>query len=352
MDDSKETRLNLAREAAKALLDDIESGTVQIAVLLMRAKRLARLLRDQDAQRWLDLELKGYPQNFKFESIGTCKRYAMEGGRITEDGKYYLKSLPGIEASFKASEATLSAMKLPSIDKPVQNFLEANATLHVFNTSRQHMSATQQSFTSWSELFSSMKSSLHSYAADSSIALELGDYAEGIFEEARNAIDTFVRSHCPEAAQQLVAINERMRDGDKESLSAALNSCRRLLSTVADTLFPATDQDFTDSHGKKRKVGKEEYKNRLICFLDKNISSKGDSALLQSEVEHLAARLDAIYEKTCKGVHDGVSPEEARLAVISTFLFLGELARHTTSKADVGANNSLKPTPPRSGGAA
>jgi hypothetical protein len=40
----------------------------------------------------------------------------------------------------------------------------------------------------------------------------------------------------------------------------------------------------------------------------------------------LAARLDAIYEKTCKGVHAEVTAQEARLAVINTYLFIGEVA--------------------------
>jgi hypothetical protein len=48
-----------------------------------------------------------------------------------------------------------------------------------------------------------------------------------------------------------------------------------------------------------------------------------------SGLEHLAARLDAIYDKTCKGVHVDVSEQEARLAVIHTYLFIGEIAAAT-----------------------
>jgi hypothetical protein len=46
------------------------------------------------------------------------------------------------------------------------------------------------------------------------------------------------------------------------------------------------------------------------------------------KAKRLAARLDAIYEKTCKGVHVDVTEAEARLAVIHTYLFLGEIAQH------------------------
>jgi hypothetical protein len=50
-------------------------------------------------------------------------------------------------------------------------------------------------------------------------------------------------------------------------------------------------------------------------------------AIDESELEFLAARLDAIYEMTCKGVYVDVSLDEARLVVIHTYLFIGEIAR-------------------------
>jgi AbiTii len=51
--------------------------------VLMRAKRLARLMRDTDAQTWLDLETNGYPQGFSFATLGTCEKYAKSGGRLS-----------------------------------------------------------------------------------------------------------------------------------------------------------------------------------------------------------------------------------------------------------------------------
>lgn len=56
-------------------------------------------------------------------------------------------------------------------------------------------------------------------------------------------------------------------------------------------------------------------------------SSEGSTAIVEAEMDLLAAQLDAIYEKTCKGVHVDVSLQEARLAVIHTYLFIGEIAR-------------------------
>lgn len=134
-----------------------------------------------------------------------------------------------------------------------------------------------------------MRAAVHSYASDASLALELGDAAESIFEAARRDVDVFVRSSCPSAVQQLVAISERMREEDPESLSAALGSCRRLLSGVADAVFPASDR-IMDGSGNRRKVGPDEYKNRLLAFIERSSSSGGTRSILTSDLECLAAR--------------------------------------------------------------
>jgi len=117
-----------------------------------------------------------------------------------------------------------------------------------------------------------------------------------------------------------------MADNTEESRSAALTSCRRLLMDVADSVFPAQKDEWKDRGGKNRKVGIDQYKNRLLAYLANLGGSSGTYTLLETELNHLASRLDIIYEKTCKGVHIDVTLEEARLSVIHTYLFIGEIA--------------------------
>lgn len=92
-------KIDEARKISEALLEDLESSSSKIDAILMKAKRLARLMRDSDAQFWLDLETKGYPDNFSFKELGSCIKYATSGGRIDiKTSQYYLQSLPSIEA--------------------------------------------------------------------------------------------------------------------------------------------------------------------------------------------------------------------------------------------------------------
>ena len=307
------SRLDEARKVAQELLEELETSRAPIETVLMKAKRLARLMRDTDAQAWLDLETRGYPDSFNFEQLGSCKKYALAAGRITSDGEYYLISLPKLVAKGKSDEALIDAMR---------------SSREAFIVSQYGLPDPQkETYACNQALFASLKSGLHNYATDIYLAIELGDVAEEIFEQARGDVDSFVRIHCPKAAEQLVVINERLHEDSPESLVAALTSCRRLLKTVADSLFPPQDQPWTDLNGKTRTVGSEEYKNRLLAYVEQKISSDSSFSIIVSEIEHLAARLDAVYEKVCKGVHADVSKEEARLAVIHTYLFLGEIAR-------------------------
>jgi hypothetical protein len=257
-----------------------------------------------------------------------CQKYTLSSGRL-HDGKYFTQSLPDLEAGVLAAEHALKSTVLPAINQPVENFIVANATEKVIAKSIEVLSNHQEVYRLTCSRFQSIKSGIHSYVSETSIALELGDAAESIFEKARIVVDTFIRTNCPKAAEQVVAITERMNDGDRESLSSALTACRRLLATVADVLFPPQSEPYVDSKGKIRKAGTDAYKNRLLAYLEKRIQSSSTKSVVETQLDHLAARLDAVYEKACKGVHDDVDSNEARLTIIQTWLFLAELARFT-----------------------
>jgi len=321
------TKLDEARRVAISLLDDLESNSSVAEAVLMKAQRLARFMRDTDAQTWLGYEMQGYPKPFSSSSLGTCEKYMAGSRRRLSDGKYYVTSLPELEANSRAGEATLNSLqKVGGSSTVITDFVAKRATEEFIVNQLNMQTKLRTNFAEGKALVVSIRSAVHSYATDIYLAIELGDAAQEIFVSARDDVDAFVRAHCPKAAEQLVAINERMADQSSESRTAALTTCRRLLSTVADSLFPAQTEDRVDAGGRKRKLGPEQYKNRLLAYLEDRLQSRGTQAVVVSDLEHLAARLDAIYEKASKGVHVEVTEQEARLAVIHTYLFVGELA--------------------------
>jgi hypothetical protein len=71
-----------------------------------------------------------------------------------------------------------------------------------------------------------------------------------------------------------------------------------------------------------REVGIEQYKNRLLAYLETRIQSGTTRATISAQLTDLAARLDTLYEHACKAVHDNVDDGEARLVVIQTYMFV------------------------------
>ncbi len=341
MSDNTRSRLSEARSVADDLLQKMETTELPIERHLLQAKRLARLIRDTDAQTWLDLEIAGYKEGFNVTTLGNCLRYARAAGRITKDGKYYLTSLPRLEAACAADRQRVEGAIPKAPTGTAENYLVAAATTKMLDDQIAALNAIKETYLKNIELLSSLKAAIHAYVTDTLIALEFGDVAESIFDALRQDVDTFVRSHCPQAAEKLLAIAERMAERTSEAYAEALTSCRRLLMTVADSVFPASDRDWADASGKPRKVGTENYKNRLLAFIESRLTSDGSRAILENELEHLCSRLDALYEKVCKGVHAEVSVEEARLAIIEAYIFVGEIARlHKRTGQQEGAGDS------------
>jgi hypothetical protein len=329
------SRVEMAREAAYALVDALELQNKPILECLMIAQRLARLERDEDAQRWLELETRGYPAELAPGHLGWCGKYALRfaaGNKVTSRN-----SLPTMEVNVLVTKDQFDSLRSNHVatGEPIDNFTVASATKEVLAARVRLMQQARDAHTLAVTQFTRMKASLHSYAVDSLIALELGDEAEDIFEAARTDVDAFIREHCPSAAQQLIAASERLRDDTAEGLSHALTSCRRLINNVADAVFPPQSEPYTDGRGKARKAGPDEYKNRLLAFIETRVTSGSTRSILQAQVNELAARVDSVNDKACKGVHDTVTPEEARLVVIHTYLLVAEVARLAKSSAAV-----------------
>lgn len=312
-----------ARLTARQLVEALEDNA-PIDRCLMKAQRLARMLRDSDAQLWLDHEMRGYPADFVLAKLGTSQKYAWRWLGATKT--VLTTSLPDMEAQVRAAEMVLSKMQAPNVTTTAANYIESGATTAVITAISNGITSARDRYSNAVAQFSRSRSHLYRYAADTLVSLEFGEVAEDIFQAARNAADEFLRSNAPKAIEQLLAAEERMADGDAESLSASLTSCRRVLSTVADAIFPPRSEPYVDHTGKSRKVGEAEYLNRLLAFMESRISSGSTRAILDTQLSYLAARLDAVYAKASKGVHDEVTIDEARLVVVQTYLYLAKVA--------------------------
>jgi len=150
--------------------------------------------------------------------------------------------------------------------------------------------------------------------------LKFGGIIETIFEDTKKLVDSKLVDVCPDAIEKFTSTYERLKETNPESWAQAVTTCRRILKDFADAIYPPKD---TPVNG--RKVGEDEYINRLWAFASEKSKSDTNKELIQSEVEYIGRRIDSLYDLTCRGTHAEISKDEAERAVIRTYLLIGDL---------------------------
>lgn len=312
MDQKNLTISEEAKILSKQILDDIEFNKFPISSILMKTNRLARLLRDSDAQKWISYEIGGYPsdlEKFDPKKLGKCQKYFRGDFRLSQGKELYQKfTLPSLEDFI----GNTSVQQFPKFQNDVEN--------HVQWTIKFHGSAVQH--------FEEVKLQVYRYVLEVYLSLSIGDVADDIFQSSRLLADGFIQENCShEIKEQFLSINDRIKENAPESFSQALLTVRRILMSIADSIFPPQIEPYIGKSGKKHPVGPENYVNRILAFYDDNISSESSINSLESDISHLAARLEALNDKSCKGVHENVLKEEAQLAIIQMYLLIAEIAK-------------------------
>ena len=122
-----------------------------------------------------------------------------------------------------------------------------------------------------------------------------------IFERHRRRVESFLSKIAPQVLDQFTAAYRRAREDDAESKTHALTTCRRILESVADVVYPPRAEPVVDSSGKTRKVGTENYVNRLWMFASESMSGSTQSKLLLATLGDFGARIDTVYSHGQQG---------------------------------------------------
>ena len=308
MEDLRSSNLKTARELSDVILGDIEINQVPISQILMKTKRLARLLHDSDAQKWIDYELTGYPPVFDPAELGTCRKYFTGDRPVLRDERTRKPrpiGMPQLESYIRAT-----------LPENVQK-LGPQESQKIQIVNRHHEMVND---------FERLKTAVHNYVTEVNIALSVGDTAESLFEDTRVAADRFIREHCPRAGEELLAINERLDYYNPESFSEALLAVRKILAAVADAVVPALEPQYRDRKGRERQIGPDQYLNRIFAYLEQN--AKGDAflSMIEAEMTYIFAKADHPGDKLLK-LYEPVSRDDVELAIIHMYLIVAEIAR-------------------------
>jgi hypothetical protein len=334
----------------QAALAAADNPDVPVSVVARQALRVAKLRNDWEAQWWLTLELATVSDDKDWKGNAIAKRMSAEvaahmtpdehraiGYRVAErwihgpravTGGFQPRGISDLEQYVTGLESQIEGLKPPDGLHPVdlyqrsQELLEVTTKLRAWQTEAKSVLARQ-------------RGEIADYLPETERQILFGQVNSDVFERNRAYVDERLAALAPQALEQFEAAYRRHSEGDAEARSDALTSCRRVLKTLADVLYPATDETVTGIDGVERKMTDDKFIMRLCQFAAEKTEGSASRELLVSQIGALGERLDALDRLTSKGVHGDVSAAEVDQCLIQTYLAAGDLLRLADGRSAV-----------------
>ncbi|HEX6711597.1 MAG TPA: hypothetical protein VF068_14805 [Rubrobacter sp.] len=327
--------LSEALGLSSEILKNIELSELPLTNIALKASRLARLLNDFDIQRIMAFEVGGYPQAEPNAVSPDVWRLAVAAGRKfnSKDSKtgefrehIYGESIGVLEEQLRLGETSLAAARDPDVSLTSAN---PNQYVHGPIGNQSERQGARALISTASQRLASRRAFVHDYTLRKHYELKLSDIADDVFTRTRDRVDSAIGESVPDSIQRLSAVYENLQSENPEDWSNAVHSCRRILQDLADAVFPPRDEDrIVIVNGKKQpiKLGKNNYINRIIAFVEDSSQSERYKHLVGSHLRFIGERLDSLFKAAQKGSHDTiVSREEADRYVIYTYLIVGDI---------------------------
>ncbi len=324
-----EDALSLADEA----LSDLELSKTPLTAVVLKASRLARLLNDSERQRIFQMEASGYPHHPDgyppdvWQLLIVAGRVTQEKDSKTGEIKSYgyWSSIEELEQSIEAGKARMAAAVDPDI-----SVSSSNPNQIVWNPvgNKSERDSIQTNLSRAVERLSQRRVFLHQYLADTLVELKYSTLSEDVFSRLRHTVDQKISEAVAPAIQKLSAVYDNLTSENPENWANAVHSCRRVLQDLADALYPPSEPIIKRINGKDKTInlGKDNYINRLVLYVESKSQSQRFQALVGSHLSFMGDRLDAVFQAAQKGSHaEIVSREEADRYVVYTYLLVGDI---------------------------
>lgn len=329
---SKEN-LEEALVLSKEIIKNIELSELGLSVIVLKALRLSRILNDFKMTDIFEYESSGYPKtpngvSSEIWELGIISNRRYKGkdnknGKITEF--MYCESIEDLEFKVDSFQISIESAKDPDISissanprqmvyNPIGNNIERYNIRKSTKLAKKHL-AERRSF-------------IYRYALKNNIELKYSKISEDIFSRVRIILDKRIREILPDSVKRFSAIYDNLRSENPEDWSNAVHSCRRILEDLADTIFPPQDDRTITVNGEEKqiKLGKTNYINRILTFINEHSDSKSFKKLIGSHLKFIEDRLKSVFNAAQKGSHETIySKEEADRYVIYTYLIVGDI---------------------------
>ena len=303
---TSENKSSHITELCEEILSDIELSRINPEGILLKATRLARISGSEEIRQWLRYEMAGYNS---CDSL-SLKYMTLTGRWIDKNAnKGFWGSLAQQETSIEVLKLQLATIKVDSVSGEFASLVNRNIT--------KEAKTIGNDVTRISLIRSRVVSKIHDFVSGVYYERIFSGLSESIFETYKSSIYTLLTGKCNDVLEKIPSIFERLSNGESEAVSHALTTCRRIIDSFADAIYPP-NKEGTEIGGNILDLGADKYQNRINAYISENTSSTSRKDKLRSSLKHLYKRLSA-------GVHSDVSINEAKALFLEVYLFLGEV---------------------------
>lgn len=301
-----------ALELATTLLEEIELSTTPVSQQVKKAARLARIVGDSAAATWLGFEINGIVNN----DVGRRHMARTQRWINAEKHQGWWGPVADAEAAIDVRQRQLEASKVDSFS--------GDMILPVSNSHRATQVAIAKIIEDQARIVNRVAGLLHEFVSRTYYELTFSAEQRTLFDRARREIDALLAPTSGHSLEQVDSIYRRLSEGDREAVSQAMTTCRRLIDDFANAVYPPRESIERD--GQVIELGPNRTKNRIMEFFAENVSSA-------SRRQRVRRALADIYERVSAAVHDEVTVDEARFLFLSTYTLLGEILAAAEAKS-------------------
>lgn len=269
------------------------------------AEKLRTLLGREEADRIMVEHVERYIQN---RSVATTKN-GVFGGSIdgVEQHLHKLKTAAGDPAAAQYMTQIDAYFYLEKLDKVGAQLLPQ--------------------ITAFENILNRVRQKVHDYLVDAESELLTGQTESSLFTRGESYVVQRLQEVSPESLEKYRAAEQRISEGSAENYAQALTSCRRMIKSLADSLYPPTNVPIKGIDGKERILGDDQFMNRLMQFAIDRLGKSTHLKLVEETTNSLGNRLNKLNSLASKGVHQEVTLIEAESCLMWTFFLTADFLR-------------------------
>jgi len=332
------------RDLLRVALGEFENANSTVATSARRALRIAAHRHDYGNQLWLQWELtditvthKGLDPSAaqiiarlnavlgvtdgKVEHEKAWRKYERTRAYLL-DGKQMIHgaALGQVERNLATARAAYDGTVVPANLTPIDTFFVAKKA----ETTKANLLVT---FGHLEQVVERVKTAVYAFLVATEAELDEGQKDSPLFVRAQEYINAALAKYAPDGLEKFLAAQDRVYSGEPEDLAHALTSCRRMIKSVADALYPATGIKIVGRDGVERSMSDDAYRNRLLQYVHEQVGKHMQGPVLQATIDSLGSRLKSLESLASKGVHDRVSAAEAETCIVWTYLLVADILR-------------------------